>query len=202
MKKYRILNLFLLVLLLMVLVMVSPARSAPAEADALTGYYNMMGYEGIATMGSNAGSNGPRPQVADYVTTHCQYINLPNTTLGHYYLRFPLKLPNGSNITKVSLRIADFHSGGSMWAYLRSLNWNSRSFGDTHGLAITPVGGAGQDELIHMNDLNIDVNNALKQYWVDLSPQNSADPGQLCVYSIQVTYTIDTSLLPLIQKGY
>jgi hypothetical protein len=53
-----------------------------------------------------------------------------------------------------------------------------------------------------MENLDIDVNNATTQYWLDLSPQNSGDPGQLCVYSIQVTYTIDTSLLPLIQKGY
>jgi len=200
MNKKRFLNLSLLVLLLMVLIMVSPVRSAPAEANALTGYLNIMGYEGIATRGYPL-AVGPRPPVGDWVTTHCQYIDVINTTVGHYYLRYPLRLPNGSNITKVSMRIADFHTGGSMWAYLRERPWNSRDVGTTIGLALTPVGNAN-DHLIHMNDLDIDVNNATTQYWLDLSPQNSADPGQLCVYSIQVTYTIDTSLLPLIQKGY
>jgi len=200
-NKKRFLNLSLLVLLLMVLIMVSPVRSAPAEANALTGYLNIMGYEGIATLGNVGFVHGPRPPVNDYVTTHCQYINVPSTTVGHYYLRYPLRLPNGSNITKVSMRIADFHTGGAMYAFLRERPWNSRDAGTTIGLALTTIGGAG-DQLIHMDPLDIDVNNATTQYWLDLSPQNSADPGQLCVYSIQVTYTIDTSLLPLIQKGY
>jgi len=201
MNKKRFLNLSLLVLLLMVLIMVSPVRSAPAEANALTGYLNIMGYEGIATLGASGFVHGPRPPVNDYVTTHCQYINVPSTTVGHYYLRYPLRLPNGSNITKVSMRIADFYTGGSMWAFLRERPWNSRAAGTTIGLALTTIGGAS-DQLIHMDPLDIDVNNATTQYWLDLSPQNSADPGQLCVYSIQVTYTIDGVLLPLIQKGY
>jgi len=201
MKKMRVLNLFLLVLLLMVLVTVSPARSAPAEASALTQYLNLMGYEGIATLGSSGFVNGSRPPVKDYVTTHCQYIDVPNTIVGHYYLRYPLRLPNGANITKISMRIADFHTGGSMWAYLRERPWNSRDAGNTLSFALTPTGDAN-DHLIHMNNLDIDVNNATTQYWIDLSPQNSADPGQLCVYSIQVTYSIHGSLLPLIQKGY
>jgi hypothetical protein len=201
MKKTRILNLSLLALLMFMLILFSPTRSATAETNALTGYLNIMGYEGIATLGSNGFVNGPRPPVSDYVTTHCQYINVPLTTVGQYYLRYPLRLPNGSNITRVSMRIADFYTGGSMFAYLRKRPWNSRDSGDTIGFTLTPVGNAN-DHLIHIENLNIDVNNATTQYWLDLSPQNSADPGQLCVYSIQVTYTIDTSLLPLIQKGY
>ncbi len=201
MKKTRILNLILLVLLLMVLITVSPARSVTAEVSALTQYLNIMGYEGIATLGATGFVNGPRPAVSDYVTTHCQYINVPNTILGHYYLRYPLRLPNGANINKVSLRIADFHTGGSMWAYLRERPWNSRDAGTTLSFTLTPFGDAN-DHLIHMNNLDIDVNNATTQYWIDLSPQNSGAPGQLCVYSIQVTYSIHGSLLPLIQKGY
>jgi hypothetical protein len=59
MKKTRILNLFLLVLLLMVLITVSPARSVTAEASALTQYLNIMGYEGIATLGANGFVNCP-----------------------------------------------------------------------------------------------------------------------------------------------
>jgi hypothetical protein len=185
----------------MVLVMVSPVRSAPAEASAVTWYLNIMGYEGIATLGATGFVHGPRPPVNDYVTTHCQYINVPSTTVGHYYLRYPLRLPHGANITKVSMRIADFHTGGSMFAYLRERPWNSHDAGSTIGFALTPVGNAN-DHLIHMSPLDIDVNNATTQYWLDLSPQNSTDPGQLCVYSIQVTYSIDAALLPMIQKGY
>lgn len=201
MTSRRVFNISMIVLVLMVLILVSPARSAPSEVTALTGYYNIMGYDGIATLGATGFTNGSPPPVADYVTTHCRYINLQNTTVGHYYLRYPLHLPNGSNITKVSMRIADFYTGGSMFAYLRERPWNSRNAGTTIGFALTPVGNA-KDHLIHMSNLNIDVNNATTQYWLDLSPQNSTSPGQLCVYSIQVTYTIDASFLPLIQKGY
>ena len=201
MKTYKILNLLLLVLLLMVLVMVSPAQSAPAAPSVLTGYYTMMGFEGISTWGNPLISNGPRPPVSDYGTTQCQYINVPLTSIGDYYMRFALRLPDGANINKVSMRIADFHGGGSMHAYLRSRDWNSRDFGDTLGYAATPGGGAGADHLIHMENLNIDVNNATTSYWLDLSPQNSADPGQLCVYSIQVQYTTDGTMLPLVTLG-
>ena len=201
MKTYRILNLLLLVLLLMVLVMVSPAQSAPAAPNVLTGYYNMMGFEGVSTWGTHLGANGPRPPVNDYGTTHCQYINVPLTTVGDYYMRFALKLPNGANINKVSMRIADYYSGGSMWVYLRSRPWNSRDFGDTLGFALTPVGGSGADQVIHMENLDIDVNNATTQYWIDMSPQNSANPGQLCVYSLQVQYTTDGTMLPLVTLG-
>jgi hypothetical protein len=54
-----------------------------------------------------------------------------NTTVGHYHLRYPLHLPNGATITKVSLFVADFNSAGVLYAYLRSRPWNSRSAGTT-----------------------------------------------------------------------
>jgi hypothetical protein len=191
----------MIVLVSMVLILVSPVQSAPSEANALTGYYNLLGYEGIGTLGSGLTSHGPTPPVADYVTTHCRYINVPNTTVGQYYLRYPLDLPNGANITKVSLYIADFHATGSMWAYLRSRKWNSRQSGTTLSFTLSEIPNPN-DKTINMNNLNIDVDNATTEYWIDVSPQNSASPGQLCVYGIQVTYTIDASFLPLIQKGY
>jgi hypothetical protein len=201
MNSRRAFNISMIVLVLTGLLLVSSARSAPAEPNALTGYYNIMGYDGIATLGYPAFTNGTPPPVADYVNNHCRYINLINTTVGHYYLRYPLHLPNGANITKVSMRIADFHPGGSMFAYLRERPWNSRDGGTTIRWTLTPVGNPN-DHLIHMDNLNIDVNNATTQYWIDLSPQNSTLPGQLCVYSIQVRFDIDGSWLPLIQKGY
>ena len=202
MKKTRMLYIFVLLLLLIVLITISPARNVPAAPSVLTGYYNMMGFEGIATYGNELGSNGPRPPVNDYATTHCQYINVPNTGINDYYLRFPIRVPNGANINKVSMRIADFHAGGAAYAYLRSRNWNSRDFGVTLGTAATPVGGTDGDRLITMDPLDIDVNNATTSYWLDISPQNSADPGQLCIYSIQVEYTTDGTMLPLIRGGY
>jgi hypothetical protein len=201
MKKTRIVYLLALLLLLIILVTVSPARNVPAAPSVLTRYYTMMGFEGISTWGNHLGSNGPRPPVSDYATTQCQYINVPNTTVGDYYIRFPIRLPDGATMTKVSMRIADFHSGGSMFAYLRSRNWNSRDFGDTLGLALTSPGGTGSDELIHIDGLNVAIDNSAKSYWLDLSPQNSADPGQLCVYSVQIVYDIDGTMLPLITKG-
>jgi len=137
--------------------------------------------------------------VGDYVSTHCRYINVPNTTVGQYYLRYPLHLPNGATITKVSLFIADFNSAGVLWAYLRSRPWNSRSVGSTPSFTLSG-NASNNDFTISMTGLNVDVNNETTEYWVDVSPQNSADPGQLCVYGIQVTYTYNGSFLSLIQR--
>ena len=59
------------------------------------------------------------------------------------------------------------------------------------------------DKTINMTPSTpINVNNQTTEYWIDVSPTNGTDPGQLCVYGIQVTYTIDGAFLPLIQKGY
>lgn len=168
-------------------------------AGVMTAYYNMLGYEGIGTLGSGLQANGQIPPVGDYVTTHCRYINVTNTTLGHYYLRYPLHLPNGANITKVSLRVADFNPSGALWVYLRSRPWNSRQAGTTLGFTLTST--SLSDQTVNISSLDVNVNNQTTEYWIDVSPQNSADPGQLCVYGIQVTYTIDGSFLPLIQRG-
>lgn len=177
------------------------SRGATA-ASTLTSYYTMLGYEGIPTIGTNLGTHGQAPFAGDYVSTHCRYINVQNTTVGQYYLRYPLHLPNGANISKVEARVADFYSGGSMFVSLRSRPWNSRESGDLLGFTLSPVGGTGNDELLTISGLDIDINNGSTSYWLDFSPQNSSDPGQLCVYSIRVTYTIDGVYLPLIQQGY
>lgn len=161
----------------------------------------MFGYEGIGTLGSVGFTAGPTPPVGDYVTTHCRYIDVQNTTLGHYYLRYPLHLPNGANITSISLHVADFNPTGVMWVYLRSRNWNSRDAGTTLSLTLTD-NTTNNDRTITMTPSGgVNVNNQTTEYWIDVSPQNSASPGQLCVYGIQVTYTIDGAFLPLIQKG-
>ena len=54
-----------------------------ARADS----YNLMGFEGVPTLGSGGFVVGTPPPAGDYVTTHCRYIDVTNTTLGHYYLR-------------------------------------------------------------------------------------------------------------------
>ena len=176
-----------------------PALASPAAASALTGYYNLLGYEGIGTLGAGGFTAGPTPPVGDYVTTHCRYINVQNTTVGHYYLRYPLHLPNGATITKVSLFVADFNSVGVLYAYLRSRPWNSRNAGTTVSFTLSD-NTTNNDKTISMSSLTVAVNNQTTEYWIDVSPQNSADPGQLCVYGIQVTYTYSGAFLPLIQK--
>lgn len=191
----------LLVLLMLVLSISGPILSASPAAAALTGYYNLLGYEGIGTLGSNLQNHGTTPPVGDYVTTHCRYINEQNTSVGEYYLRYPLHLPNGANITGVSLHVADFNSTGVLWAYLRSRDWDSRDAGSTLHVTLTDNTTNG-DRTISMGTFNEEVNNQTTEYWIDVSPTNGADPGQLCVYGIQVTYSIDGAFLPLIQKGY
>lgn len=178
----------------------SSAPSAPAAASALTGYYNLLGYEGIGTLGANLTSHGGTPPVGDYVTTHCRYIDVQNTTLAYYYLRYPLHLPNGANITQVSAFVADFNPTGVLWIYLRSRPWNSRDSGDTLGFTLTD-NTSNNDKTVNITGLNVNVDNQTTEYWIDVSPQNSADPSQLCVYGIQVTYTIDGAFLPLLRKG-
>ena len=189
----------LMVLSALVLSASGPALASPAAASALTGYYNLLGYEGIGTLGSSLTSHGQTPAVGDYVTTHCRYINVINTTVGQYYLRYPLHLPNGATITKVSLFVADFNSAGVLWAYLRSRPWNSRNAGTTVSFTLSD-NTTDNDKTINMTGLNVAVNNETTEYWIDVSPQNSGDPGQLCVYGIQVTYTYNGAFLPLIQR--
>ena len=87
-----------------------------------------------------------------------------------------------------------------MWAYLRSRPWNSRDSGTTLGFTLTD-NATNNDKTINISGLDVDVNNQTTEYWIDVSPTNSADPGQLCVYGIQVTYTFDGALLPVIRKG-
>ncbi len=159
------------------------AGAGIANADS----YNLMGFEGVPTLGSGGFVVGTPPPVGDWVTTNCRYIDVTNTTVGHYYLRYFLDLPDGATITGVSLRVADFNPAGVLWAYLRSRPWNSRDFGTTRAFTLTD-NNSNSDKLINMGSLDIPVNNATTEYWIDVSPQNSNDTGQLCVYGIHVTY--------------
>jgi len=154
-----------------------------ARADS----YNLMGFEGVPTLGSGGFTLGTPPPVGDYATTLCRYLDVVNTTVGHYYLRYFLDLPDGATITGVSLRIADYNPTGVAWAYLRSRLWNSRDIGDTEDFTLTDNSSSG-DKTINMGAVNLTVNNATTEYWIDISPENSSNPGQLCVYSIHVTY--------------
>jgi hypothetical protein len=178
------------------------AHAATGEAaDAFTRTYNLLGYEGIGSLGYPWSEKGRTPPVGDYVTTHCRYIDVQNTYVNQYFLRYPLHLPQGVTITKVALYVADFNSSGYMWAYLRSRPWNSYDFGDTIGTARTD-NTSNSARTIEM-DLHPDikVDNDTTEYWIDINPLNGDDPGQLCVYGIQVTYSIDGALLPLVERG-
>ena len=176
------------------------AVSGDQAASALTGYYNLIGYEGIGTLGSTGFTAGQTPPVGDYVTTHCRYIDVRDTTVGHYYLRYPLHLPQGATITGVSLYVADFNPTGVMWVYLRSRPWNSRDAGTTLDFTLTD-NTTNSDKSIDMGTVDVTVDNGTTEYWIDVSPENSSDPGQLCVYGIQVTYTYNGVFLPLMRRG-
>jgi hypothetical protein len=155
--------------------------------QALCADYTLLGYEGIGTLGSGGFVAGTTPPVGDFVTTHCRYIDVQNTTVGHYYLRYPLDLPNGAIITGVKLYVADFNPSGVLWAYLRSRPWNSREAGTTLSLTLTD-NSTESDRQIDMGALSIAVNNQTTEYWIDVTPQNGPNPGELCVYGVQVTY--------------
>lgn len=185
-------------LVLAVLKMPGAVKSAEAAPDALMGYYNLMGYEGIGTVGITLGV-GQAPPVGDWTSTNCRFINVLNTTVGQYYLRYPLHLPNGAKITNVSLFVADFNSSGVLWAYLRSRPWNTRLAGATESFGVT--GTTNSDQYINMGSLNVDVNNQTTEYWIDVSPTNGNNPGELCVYGIQVTYSYEGVFLPFVQRG-
>lgn len=154
-------------------------RSVPAAtASTLTGYYTIFGYEGIGTYGSSLGSHGGAPQVGDYATTHCRYINVANTAIGDYYLRYPLHLPNGATISSVSLHVADYNPSGVMWIYLRSRPWNSRDAGTTVSFTLTD-NTTNSDKTVSITGINKKVDNSTTEYWIDVTPVNGADPGLL-----------------------
>lgn len=63
------------------------------------------------------------------------------------------------------------------------------------------TGNTNSDQYINMGPLNVDVNNQTTEYWIDVSPTNGNDPGQLCVYGIQVAYSYEGVFLPFVQRG-
>lgn len=154
-----------------------------ARADS----YNLMGYEGVPTLGHVGFTLGPPPPVGDYVTTHCRYIDVINTDVGHYYLRYFLNLPDGATITQIRFKIADFNPSGVMYLQLRKRPWNSRDPGEVVRWTLSDD-ATNSDKTITISDINETVNNATTEYWIDMSPQNSTSPGQLCVYGIHVVY--------------
>jgi hypothetical protein len=153
----------------------------------LTGYYNLMGFEGVGTNGSDLQPFGPTPPLGDYATTHCRYIKVPDMNPGDYYLRYPLHLPDGAIITTVKLYVADFNVNGILLAFLRSRPWNSRGEGTLISGTFTDD-DSESDKTISMVGLDTVINNRTTSYWIDVTPTNRAEPGQLCVYGIQVTY--------------
>ena len=173
-------RLFMPLGIVMAIVLIGPAN---LEAED----YNLLGYEGIGTLGSSGSTSGPPPVVADWVTTHCRYIDVQNTVVGHYYLRYPLDLPDGATVTDLRFYLADFNDNGSVYLTLRSRPWNSRDIGTTETFLVSPVGAPGDIQMDSI-PLGITINNQTTEYWIDVSPQNNDFPGQLCVYGIQVTY--------------
>lgn len=172
---------------------------APLKAGIFTGYYNILGHEGIPINGDN----GTPPPVGDYESTHCRYIDVANTYMEEYFLIYTLNLPNGVTITEVALHIADYSTNTFLKATLFKREWDTRASGTQIAYAISSIGSTG-DTTINMptgGELVEVVDNLNYEYWISITPTNSEYPGQLCVYGIQVTYTYDGSLLPLVVRN-
>ncbi len=162
-------------------------------------YQNYFAYEGIESLGIWGFVNGPTPPVSDWVTTHCRYIDVPNAAEGEYYLRYPVHLPQNAAIKGVELFLADFNPNGIMQALLMTRPWNSRAEGTHLGYTSTDDGING-DHLVNMGLLDVTVDNQSNVYWIDVSPQTSSVPGDLCVYGIQVKY--DCAACVLFDDGF
>jgi hypothetical protein len=163
----------------------SPAAN-PLEATPPVHYLNLMGYEGIPTLGFTAFVNGPPPPIGDWVTTHCRFIDVANTNIQDYFLHYPLHLPDRAKILYIQIRVAHFTPVGGIWAQLRSRPWNSRDLGDIEVQVGATV--AQSDQVLNMQNLNLEVDNTTTSYWIDVTPSAAANPGEVCVYGVHVAY--------------
>jgi hypothetical protein len=176
------------------------ARASSSSAAAFTYYYTIWGHEGIPTIGDyGSTTHGPTPSVGDYSTTHCRYINVPSTHSNDYFLLYPVHLPQGVTITKVSAFIADFSASTALYVHFMRKPWNSVAAPTDDALFNST--GSASNTVYNSDPLSYKVNNQNTQYWIEMHPANSADPGQLCVYSIQITYTSEGALLPMVGYG-
>ena len=159
----------------------------PTEASSAMGYLNLMSYEGIPTLGDAKFTSGPPPPIMDWVSTHCRFIDISSAFLQAYFLRYPLHLPDGATISYIQVRVADFAPTGMLWVYLRSRPWNSRASGDTEAFVISS-NDSQSDQVLNLMNLNLEVDNTTRSYWLDIAPAAADIPGELCVYGIHVVY--------------
>ena len=83
--------------------------------------------------------------------------------------------------------MADFAVTGQIWVYLRSRPWNSRAGGDLDGLVVSSP-ATQSDQVPHMPNLDLEVDNTNRSYWIDVASAAADAAGELCVYSIHVVY--------------
>ena len=159
----------------------------PQEATNSIDYLNLMGYEGIPVFGDTDLLHGPPPPIADWVTTHCRFVDSLGHNLQDNFLRYPVHLPDGAKISYIQLRVADFAVTGQLWAYFRSRPWNSRAIGDTHNLVVTSP-AIQADQVLNMFNVNREVDNTNRSYWIDVATAAADAAGELCVYSVHVVY--------------
>jgi hypothetical protein len=177
------------------------ARASSSSAAAFTYYLTIWGHEGIGTVGSGLTTHGAAPSVGDYASTHCRYINVATTGWGDYYLNYPIHVPNGVTITAIKAYIADFSVAGNAYVHMVKRTWNSAGAGSDFTPSIGTNSTTGANQLVSTGAISEVVNNQTTQYWIEITPVNTGDPGQLCVYSLQVTYTSPGALLPMINNG-
>ena len=159
----------------------------PQEATNPIDYLNLMGYEGIPHFGIRTLFHGPPPPVADWVTTHCRFIDAVGVDPNDHILRYSLHLPDRARIGIIQLRVADFADTGQLWIYLYRRRWNSRDPGDLMAFRISS-NLTLSDQVINMPNLNHEVDNTNYSYWIDVETRGTYTPGALCVYSIHVPY--------------
>jgi hypothetical protein len=197
----RKLSLYMTIIILLVLLTGTGGQArASTSAAAINRYYTILGAEGIPSVGQGLTTHGARPPLGDYSSTRCLYVNVANAGINDYYVYYPLHLPDGATITAVRAYIADFSSATNAAVYMYKRDWNSTDHGTTFAATLSTDSTTGANQLLVRTGISEVVNNNTTQYFLEFSPNNSADPGQLCIYSLKVTYTYNGTYLPLIEN--
>jgi hypothetical protein len=166
-----------------------PPVAGPREVAESTASLNLMGYEGIPTVGSSYPGvfRAVPPPVADWVTTHCRYTDVAWNDEQDDELRYPLHLPDGAKILNIGFRVADFADTSDFRMLLRSRPWNSRERGDIEA-QVWSSNLYQSDQTFYMQAVNLTIDNNTTSYWIEANPGIPVMQEEVCVYGIHVTY--------------
>jgi hypothetical protein len=166
-----------------------PPEAGPREVAETTASLNLMGYEGIPTVGSGRPGvfRAPPPPVADWVTTHCRYTDVAWDDDQDDELRYPLHLPDGAKILNIGFRVADFADTSDFRMLLRSRPWNSRERGDIEA-QVWSSNLSQSDQTFYMQAVNLTIDNTTTSYWIEANPGVPVIQEEVCVYGIHVNF--------------